>query len=116
MTVTLIIGGASGIGGRGHPPAARTWPPGDHIYGATKWAVTGLAENARLMVTHDGIGVTLIAPGRVGTGFWDNHAGGPPDVDMLPAEKVGEAIVWALTQPAGVDVNTMIVRPVGQPV
>jgi NAD(P)-dependent dehydrogenase (short-subunit alcohol dehydrogenase family) len=33
----------------------------------TKWAVTGLAENTRRLVTGDGIGVTLIAPGRVAT-------------------------------------------------
>src|SRR5262245_50277427 len=38
--------------------------PGN-IYGATKWAVTGLAENTRRLVTADGVGVTLLAPGRV---------------------------------------------------
>jgi hypothetical protein len=42
--------------------------PGN-IYGVTKWAVTGLAENTRRLVTGDGIGVTLIAPGRVATPF-----------------------------------------------
>lgn len=40
--------------------------PGN-IYGATKWAVTGLAENTRREVTQWGVGVTLIAPGRVDT-------------------------------------------------
>ncbi len=89
--------------------------PGN-IYGATKWAVTGLAENTRLMVTHHGVGVTLIAPGRVETGFWDNRPEGMPEGDLLTADQLGEAIVWAISQPAGVDVNTMIVRPVGQPV
>ncbi|GAA1673653.1 hypothetical protein GCM10009733_083430 [Nonomuraea maheshkhaliensis] len=50
--------------------------PGD-LYGATKRAVTGLAENVRRAVTCHGVGVTLIAPGRVDTaGFWDN-LGGP---------------------------------------
>ena len=34
------------------------------LYSATKWAVTALAENTRLLVTGDGVGVTLIAPGR----------------------------------------------------
>ena len=50
--------------------------PGN-IYGATKWAVTGLAENTRLMVTDDGIGVTLVSPGAVETDFFA-PVGGPP--------------------------------------
>jgi len=87
--------------------------PGN-IYGATKWAVTGLAENTRLMVTGDGIGVTLIAPGRVETPFWPE--GGLPDGHLLGADELAEAIVWAISQPAGVDVNTVVVRPLGQPV
>jgi len=32
---------------------------------------------------------------------------------VLPADQVAECIVWAITQPAGVDVNTVTVRPVG---
>jgi NADP-dependent 3-hydroxy acid dehydrogenase YdfG len=88
--------------------------PGN-IYGATKWAVTGLAENTRRMVTADGVGVTLIAPGRVETPFWDG-LGGPPEGTLLTADKIADAIVWAINQPAGVDVNTVVIRPVGQPV
>ncbi len=83
-----------------------------NLYGATKWAVTGLAENTRLMVTGDGIGVTLVSPGRVETPFWDIH-GGPPDGDILSADQLADAIVWAISQPTGVDVNTVTVRPIG---
>ncbi|MBO8191302.1 SDR family oxidoreductase [Streptomyces oryzae] len=85
------------------------------LYGATKWAVTGLAESARRVVTEDGVGVTLIAPGRVETPFWDGR-GGVPDSPLLTADQVAESLVWALGQPAGVDVNTVVVRPLGQPV
>ncbi|MER5968426.1 SDR family oxidoreductase [Streptomyces sp. NPDC002055] len=88
--------------------------PGN-FYGATKWAVTGLAENTRRMVTGDGIGVTLIAPGRVETPFWDG-IGGMPDGTMLTAGQIADSIVWAVRQPSGVDINTVVVRPVGQPV
>jgi NADP-dependent 3-hydroxy acid dehydrogenase YdfG len=88
--------------------------PGN-IYGATKWALTGLAENTRRMVTADGVGVTLIAPGRVGTPFWDG-VGQLPDGPLLTADQVAGSVVWALRQPAGVDVNTVVVRPIGQPV
>jgi hypothetical protein len=44
------------------------------------------------MVAGDGIGVTLIAPGRVATPFWDAH-GGPPDGGLLTADQIADAIV-----------------------
>ncbi|GAA4909502.1 NADP-dependent 3-hydroxy acid dehydrogenase YdfG [Stackebrandtia albiflava] len=88
--------------------------PGN-IYGATKWAVTGLAENTRRAVTGDGIGVTLIAPGRVDSDFWSGM-GGPPEGHNLTAEQAAESIRWAVCAPEGVDVNTITIRPVGQPV
>ena len=88
--------------------------PGN-IYGATKWAVTGMAENTRRLVTADGVGVTLIAPGRVETPFWDS-VGSLPDGHLLTADQVAASIVWAIGQPPGVDINTVVVRPTGQPV
>lgn len=87
--------------------------PGN-LYGATKWALTGLAENTRRMVTGDGVGVTLIAPGRVETPFWDG-LGSLPDGQFLTAEHLADSITWAINQPSGVDVNTVVVRPIGQP-
>ncbi|QQQ80001.1 SDR family NAD(P)-dependent oxidoreductase [Saccharothrix sp. 6-C] len=86
-----------------------------NIYGITKWAVTGLAENTRRQVTADGVGVTLVSPGRTETPFWDEF-GSLPDGNLLSADQVADSIVFALTQPATVDVNTIIVRPIGQPV
>ncbi|MCX4819134.1 SDR family oxidoreductase [Streptomyces sp. NBC_01142] len=88
--------------------------PGN-IYGATKWAVTGLAENTRRMVTGDGVGVTLIAPGRVETPFWEGM-GGLPDGILLTADQIADSVVWAINQPGGVDINNVIIRPIGQPV
>jgi NADP-dependent 3-hydroxy acid dehydrogenase YdfG len=90
--------------------------PGN-IYGATKWAVTGLAENTRLLVTGDGIGVTLISPGAVETDFF-RPIGGPPEDrpgGYLAPDQLAAAIVWAITQPDGVDVNSVTVRPIGSP-
>ncbi|MEV7031423.1 SDR family oxidoreductase [Streptomyces sp. NPDC093272] len=87
--------------------------PGN-LYGATKWAVTGLAENTRRQVTEFGIGVTLVAPGRVETPFWDGN-GSLPSGLLLTADQLAESVVWAIRQPAGVDVNTLVVRPLGQP-
>jgi NADP-dependent 3-hydroxy acid dehydrogenase YdfG len=90
--------------------------PGN-IYGATKWAVTGLAENTRQLVTGDGIGVTLVSPGGVETNFFEPIGGPPADRPggYLTADQLAATIVWALSQPPGVDVNTLTVRPIGSP-
>ncbi|MER8004728.1 SDR family oxidoreductase [Streptomyces sp. NPDC094149] len=87
--------------------------PGN-LYGATKWAVTGLAENTRRQVTEWGVGVTLIAPGRVETPFWDGLGSLPPG-HLLTADQIADSVVWAVGRPEGVDVNTIVVRPIGQP-
>ncbi|MGW5033222.1 SDR family oxidoreductase [Streptomyces nigra] len=89
-------------------------PTPGNLYGATKWAVTGLAENTRREVTQWGVGVTLVAPGRVETPFWDG-LGGLPEGHLLTADQIADSVVWAVRQPAGVDVNTVVVRPIGQP-
>jgi NADP-dependent 3-hydroxy acid dehydrogenase YdfG len=99
----VLVGSTAGI----------VYSPGN-IYGATKWAVTGLAENTRRMVTADGVGVTLINPGAVETNFFDAD-GGPPDRAMLTADQLASCIVWVINQPTGVDINTVTVRPLGSP-
>jgi NADP-dependent 3-hydroxy acid dehydrogenase YdfG len=99
----VLVGSTAGI----------VYSPGN-VYGATKWAVTGLAENTRRMVTGDGVGVTLINPGATLTNFFEAD-GGPPDRAMLTADQLASCIVWAINQPSGVDVNTVTVRPLGSP-
>lgn len=85
--------------------------PGN-LYSATKWAVVGFAENLRLHATTRGVGVTVVNPGMIDTGFWHGQA---PPIAMSP-DPVAEAIAFALDQPAGVDLNTVTIRPIGQPV
>lgn len=84
--------------------------PGN-LYGATKWAVTGFTENVRQLVTGHGCRTTLIAPGVIDTAFWTD---GVPPINIGP-EAVADAILYAINQPASVDINTVIIRPQGQP-
>ncbi|MFJ4895748.1 SDR family oxidoreductase [Streptomyces sp. NPDC088788] len=84
-----------------------------NLYSATKWAVTGLAENLRMHATTRGIGVTLINPGMTDSPFWPGDYA--PSFALAP-EHVAEAICFALNQPAGVDLNTLTIRPIGQPI
>ncbi|MHA6759638.1 SDR family oxidoreductase [Streptacidiphilus sp. PAMC 29251] len=88
--------------------------PGN-MYSVSKSALTSLAENTRVLVTGSGVGVTLIAPGRVETPFWGSHPkGAAPEGPVLTPENIADAVVWALGQPAGVEVNSVVVRPTGQ--
>ncbi len=85
--------------------------PGN-LYSATKWAVVGFAENLRLHATTRGVGVTVVNPGMIDTAFWHGQA---PPIAMSP-DAVAETIAFTLDQPAGVDLNTVTIRPIGQPV
>ncbi|MBB4932662.1 NADP-dependent 3-hydroxy acid dehydrogenase YdfG [Lipingzhangella halophila] len=86
--------------------------PGN-LYSVTKWAVRALAENTRMLVTGDGVGVTLVAPGLVDTPFWEGR--GLPDRPAMTADQIADCVVFALNQPAGLDINSIVVRPIGQP-
>ncbi|MGW2706692.1 SDR family oxidoreductase [Streptomyces sp. NPDC001340] len=85
----------------------------DNLYSVTKWAVHALAENTRLAVTGDGVGVTLVAPGKVDTPFWDNR-GGLPEGPAMSSDDVAACILFALNQPPGMDINHLQMRPIGQ--
>jgi NADP-dependent 3-hydroxy acid dehydrogenase YdfG len=87
--------------------------PGN-LYSVTKWAAHALAENTRLLVAKDHVGVTLVAPGVVDTPFWDDRGGSPTAAPTLTAEQIAETILFALNQPEGVDINHLVTRPTGQ--
>jgi NADP-dependent 3-hydroxy acid dehydrogenase YdfG len=82
------------------------------FYSATKHAVAGIAETARLELVGTGVSVTLLEPGPVATAF----AGGAPSSGTSPAlepDDVARAVLYALNQPPGVDVNELLLRPHG---
>ena len=79
------------------------------IYSASKFAVTGMAESARLDFNGTGVRTTLISPGMVETpGF--SH----PIEDVLKADDIARAVLWAVTQPPHMDVNDIVIRPTAQ--
>lgn len=88
--------------------AGRRALPGS-LYAATKWAVTAMGEGLRAEVSDSPIRVTLIEPGMVDTPFFDESPTG-----ALEPDDVGRAVVFALSQPAHVDVNEVLIRPVNQ--
>ena len=85
--------------------AGRFVIPGS-MYSASKWAVTGMGLSVREELRGTGVRVTLIEPGMVDTPLFDK----PPAYAMQP-EDIGRAVVYALSQPAHVDVNEILIRP-----
>ncbi|MGO2241061.1 MAG: SDR family oxidoreductase [Halomonas sp.] len=85
--------------------AGRTTIPGS-MYSATKWAITGIGYNLREELRGTGMRVTLIEPGMVDTPFFDE----PPE-HALEDRDVANAVIYALSQPAHVDVNEILIRP-----
>jgi NADP-dependent 3-hydroxy acid dehydrogenase YdfG len=79
------------------------------LYSATKWSVTAMGEAARQELNDTGVRVTVIEPGMVDTPFFDN-----PVSDALEPEDVARTIMFAVTQPAHVDINEILVRPTAQ--
>jgi NADP-dependent 3-hydroxy acid dehydrogenase YdfG len=92
--------------------AGRKALPGS-MYSATKWAVSAMGESLRQELNGTGARVTLIEPGFVETPFFEN---GSPQEGSLEADDVARAIMFALEQPARVDVNEILVRPTTQDV
>lgn len=89
--------------------AGRRALPGS-LYSATKHAVTAMAESARQELNDSGVRVTSIEPGMVDTPFFDN-----PISNGLEPDDIARAIMFAVSQPAHVDVNEILIRPVSQP-
>ena len=81
------------------------------LYSATKWAITGMGEGARQDFNDTGVRVTVVEPGMVDTPFFDT----PPEIEALQAEDVARAIMFAVSQPARVDINEILIRPTAQP-
>ncbi len=84
-----------------------------NLYSATKWAVTGMAQAIRNEMAATGVRVTLVEPGVVDTPFWENLQK-PSTAELLP-DDIARAVMYAVSQPAHVDVNEILLRPTGQP-
>jgi NADP-dependent 3-hydroxy acid dehydrogenase YdfG len=104
--------------------AGRTASLGSAVYNMTKWGVTGFSEALRQEALHSGIRVTCLEPGFVDTEL-QGHNENPVVVDalekmreqtgdLLQAEDMAAAILYAVSQPPHVNVNEILIRPTGQ--
>ncbi|WP_082114819.1 SDR family oxidoreductase [Lentzea aerocolonigenes] len=99
--------------------AAHLVVPTAAVYCATKYAVRALSEGLRQERTD--LRVTVISPGVTESELADTITEDYATSMMaeyrkiaLPASAIGDAIRYAISQPAEVDVNEIVVRPVAQ--
>jgi 3-hydroxy acid dehydrogenase/malonic semialdehyde reductase len=101
--------------------AGRVPTPTGSAYCGTKFAATAIADSLRQEVGSRGIQVTTIEPGVVISEFQEK-AQYTPDIvanmlkgaDPLMPDDVARAVIFAVSQPAHVGVNELVVRPRGQ--
>ncbi|MEO1689331.1 MAG: SDR family NAD(P)-dependent oxidoreductase, partial [Pseudomonadota bacterium] len=76
------------------------------VYGATKWFIRGWAGNLAMEMEEWGGRCTILSPGMVDTPFFDS-----PKPQGLTAEDVARSALFALDQPAGVNLREIHVTP-----
>jgi NADP-dependent 3-hydroxy acid dehydrogenase YdfG len=104
--------------------AGRTARAGAAVYNLTKWGVVAFSEALRQEALHSNIRVTAIEPGYVDTEL-QGHNTNPLVIEgakqmreqigeVLEAQDIAEAILYAVAQPQRVSINEILVRPTGQ--
>lgn len=96
---------------------------GGAVYGASKAAVIALSRAMRMELSPEfNIRVTSIEPGTVDTDLRDdirdqelledkNYGGDEP---MLDPDAIARAVVYAVSEPAGANVNEILIKPTGK--
>jgi clavulanate-9-aldehyde reducatase len=97
---------------------------GSAVYNLTKWGVNGFSEGLRQEALHSNIRVTIVEPGMTESELLD-HNKNPMVLEAaknmreqmgepLTSEDIANGIVYAVTQPARVAVNEVLIRPTRQ--
>jgi 3-oxoacyl-[acyl-carrier protein] reductase len=93
--------------------------PNESVYCASKHAQVGFAESLDHELRPKGVRVTAMCPGGVATEFAFG-AGREPEMpgleEMMSAEQVAEAIVFALRQDLELRTLRLVMRPMSEPV
>lgn len=96
--------------------------PGGNVYSATKHAVHALADSLRKDYKNEPVRITEVLPGLVRTGFAEARFRG--DIERadayyesfpayLEADDIARSTLFALSQPAQVNIAQMVIVPTG---
>ncbi len=85
---------------------------GNGAYAASKYGQRAMHEVLQQETRGSGVRSTLISPAATDTAIWDpidpdNRPGFPNRASMLRVEDVAEAVLWAVTRGAGVNVDEL---------
>ena len=86
--------------------AAGRRPIAGSFYGATKWAVTGMARNIRAELHGTGVRVTVIEPGVTNTELFPERR-----PNAMEVEDVANAILFAVEQHPRVEMHEILMYP-----
>ena len=86
--------------------------PSNAVYAATKHAARAAAEALRAETRGSGVRCTIVSPAATDTPIWDPHdpdaqAHLPNREEMLRPDDVADAVLWAVTRPAHVDIDEL---------
>ncbi|RCH56532.1 NAD(P)-dependent oxidoreductase [Mucilaginibacter hurinus] len=117
----MVDGGAGHIVNIGSIAGKEVYPNGN-VYCATKHAVDALSKAMRTDLLPYGIKVTAIHPGAVETEFSIVRFKGDEEraqkvydgFEPLVAQDIAEAIWFAVSRPAHVNINDMLIMPAAQ--
>lgn len=89
---------------------------GNAAYGASKYGLRGLHEVLRRELLGTDVRTTLVSPGPTNTELWDEVQPSDPNEvpdrsQMLAAEDVAQAVLFAVTRPARVNVELIRLGP-----
>jgi NAD(P)-dependent dehydrogenase (short-subunit alcohol dehydrogenase family) len=92
--------------------ADRVTFPENGAYAASKHGLRALHEVLRAELRGSGVRAVLVSPGPVDTPLWDavdpdTREGFTPRAAMLAAAAVADAILFAVTRPAGVNIDEL---------
>lgn len=92
--------------------ADRAIMSGNGAYSASKFGQRAMHEVLRQELRGSGVRVTLVSPAATDTPIWDaidpdNTPGFPSRASMLKSDDVADAVLWAVTRPAHVNVDEL---------
>lgn len=127
LYVTKVVSNWMISNGKGHivnigSIAGKEVYPNGNVYCASKHAVDALNKGMRLDLLPHGIKVTAIHPGAVETEFSEVRFKGDKErakkvyenFEPLVADDIAETIWFAVSRPAHVNINDMVVMPTAQ--
>lgn len=95
--------------------AGRVAMPGNGAYSASKFGLRGMHEVLAQEIRGSGVRATLIEPAATDTSLWDpldpdTRPDLPARTAMLRPEDVARAVLFAASQPRGVEIETIALR------